>query len=111
MQGMIVRGPGFNSHCWIWKSEAVGFFLFSHDSVEFHTMFRHLGKTQMANEVNRPNITLAYIRKHTGDPPWLSNPEQTSPEVKKSGVSVAPQKGLVSSKNFQKVLGVMHNLT
>ena len=34
-------------------------------------------------------------------PPWLWNPGQTSPEVQ-TGVSVAPQKGHVSSKKFKK---------
>ena len=35
------------------------------------------------------------------DPPWLWNPEQTSPEVQ-NRVSLAPRKGLMSLKNFIK---------
>ena len=57
-------------------------------------------------EVNLRNLlqTGDEARKQ-GNPPWLWNPGQMSPEVQnKTRVSVAPQKGLVSSKIFFKII-------
>ena len=47
-----------------------------------------LTSPQSAGVTPEENLRITLVRKHTKrNPPWLWNPEQTSPEVQKTGIS------------------------
>ena len=65
-------------------------------------MLTSIQSASVAPEVNLRNpLCAGQEARKWGNPPWLWNPGQTSPQVQNRGIS-GPRKGLMSSKNFKK---------
>ena len=61
------------------------------------SMWIEKARLQWAGVAPEVNLRITQVRKHTKrDPPWLWNPGL------KTGVSLVPRKGLLSSKNLKK---------
>ena len=58
-----------------------------------------LTTTQLAGVTPEVNLRITQVRKHTRDLPWFLEILGKHHQKSKIGVSVAPQKGPVSSKN------------
>ena len=65
---------------------------------------------QLAGTAPEANLRTTQMRKHTRDPIWLWNPEETH-QKSKTGVSVVPQKDLCPPINIKKYQTILELVT